>query len=81
MCFPTLKLLSTAVTSARYRLLPLATTRVTSAPCTTILSLKQKGHILGTKFDAFGAGVKAFVSQQRASKSEKLERTPEVSDS
>ena len=33
------------------------------------------------KFDAFGAGVKAFVSQQRASKSEKLETTPEVSDS
>jgi len=42
-----------------------------------MLSLKQKGHILGTKFDAFGAGVKAFVSQQRASKSEKLETTPE----
>jgi len=37
-----------------------------------MLSLKQKGHILGTRFDAFGAGVKAFVSQQRASKSEKL---------
>lgn len=31
-------------------------------------SLKQKGHIIGTQFDAFGAGVKAAWQQHKVSK-------------